>query len=388
MNTAGVVRRTGLRPLALRPAAPGAEPPRRRDAILSGLLVAAAVAEGVLRTDLVWPVAGTAVTVVALAALPWRRVHPLAVVAVATLGGTALALVQLAAGRTPTTLYTAVALILAAYALFRWGSGRAVLGGATLLVAGLAVSIGVQPAGLDDVLGGIAFLLLVAALGELRRHHVAARAHDLEQAGFQERTRIARDLHDTLAHTLSAIAVRAQAGQVAARREPAAAVDALAPIEHEARAALGELRAIVGAMRTSGDDALRRPAPGLDDLIALAGQDGAGSLEVSVRVADDVGALAPSVATALYRIAQEAVTNARRHADAASRVRVDVGRTSDAVTLRVHDDGVPPVARHTAGHGTVGMAERAALLGGRCTAGPDPDGGWTVTAALPTGAVR
>ncbi|WP_277212855.1 sensor histidine kinase [Isoptericola croceus] len=380
------MQRTGVRRLLDRGPAPGAAPPRRRDWLLGGALVTVAVLEGVLRTDVVWPAATVAVTVVALAALPWRRVHPLGLVALATLGGSALELSQLAAGHVPTTLYTAVALILAPYALFRWGSGRAIALGSVLLLGGFGVSALVPTGGTSDLLGGAAFLVLVAVLGELVRYRVAARSRDLDRARLHERARIARDLHDTLAHTLSAIAVRAQAGQVVATADPPAALDALRSVEQEARAALGEMRTIVGALRAEDDEPLRRPAPGLADLAALARPDGRHGPAVHVQVADDVGPVSATLATAVYRLAQEAVTNTRRHAATATQVQISLDRVEGSLLLRVHDDGPPVAAPPAAGHGLTGMAERAALLGGRCTAGPDPAGGWTVAATLPAGA--
>jgi signal transduction histidine kinase len=102
-------------------------------------------------------------------------------------------------------------------------------------------------------------------------------------------------------------------------------------------------------------------------------------------MADDVGPLAPTTTTAVFRMAQEAVTNARRHARGATAVDVTVERTDRAVLLRVHDDGTPAPQPGT-GYGVPGMVERATLLGGSCTAGPDPAGGWTVAATLPAAA--
>lgn len=364
-----------------RPQAPGAEGPRPRDGVLVAVLVTAALLEGTLRTDLVQPAVTVAVTAGALATLPWRRVHPLLVVAAATVPTSALELLQTATGRTPTTLGTAVALVLAPYALFRWGSGRAVAAGSVLLVGGFAVSIVVHRGGVVDALAGATFLALLALTGELRRSRLAARERERDRITVQERSRIARDLHDTLAHTLSGIAVRAQAGQIESGRAPEAAREALRSIEHEARDALTEMRSIVGTLRT--DDAPHhRPAPGLGDLASLADPAGSRPPVVDVRVAPDVEPVGATVATTVYRLAQESVTNARRHATGATRVEVAVGRAGGSVTLRVHDDGTPG-APSTTGHGLAGMAERAALLGGRCTAGPDPAGGWTVSATLP-----
>jgi signal transduction histidine kinase len=151
-------------------------------------------------------------------------------------------------------------------------------------------------------------------------------------------------------------------------------------IEEEASRTLDEMRTMVRVLRR--DDAVElAPAATVTDLQRLVSTGDSGPA-VTVRVDDAVGALAAPIASALYRIAQESVTNARRHARHATRVDVLLVATGDRVRLTVHDDGVPGSAS-AAGYGLTGMAERAALLGGICTAGPDPDGGWIVVADLP-----
>ncbi|AEG44103.1 sensor histidine kinase [Isoptericola variabilis] len=155
---------------------------------------------------------------------------------------------------------------------------------------------------------------------------------------------------------MTAIAVRAQAGQVAAA--PDAAVDALRVIEAEARRTLGEMRSLVHVLRD--DTWPGADLGGLDPLDAVAGLAAAGPPEVRVHVSDDLRPLEPATAAAVFRTAQEAVTNARRHARGASRVDVTVDRADGAVRLRVHDDGTPAGHPGT-GYGLPGMAERAAL---------------------------
>ncbi len=375
--------RSALRAAWERPAAPGAREPRRADWVLVGVLAAVAVAEGLLRDDLARPVAATAVTVVSLTVLPWRRTHPLAAIVPVTVVGGALELVQAASGDRTVGMVTAAALVLLPYALYRWGSGRAITLGSLVLAAGTTLSVVTGGGGVEDAVGGAVVLVLAMALGETARQRAAARERVVADARLRERERIARDLHDTVAHHVSAIAVRAQAGQVST--DAGAAVDALRVIETQARLTLGEMRSLVHVLR---DDPGAAPGlGGLDPLEALAGLGDAGPPAVHVHLPDEPGPLEPATATAVFRMAQEAVTNARRHARGATRVDVVLDRSDGAVRLDVHDDGAPS-PRPGTGYGLAGMAERAALLGGTCIAGPDPAGGWTVRATLPAGTPR
>ena len=192
---------------------------------------------------------------------------------------------------------------------------------------------------------------------------------------------MARELHDTVAHHVSAIAIQAQAGRTAASR-PDAAVDALGAIEEEASRTLAEMRAMVGALR-QGEEPELAPQRGVADIHRLARGAGEGP-RVDVELAGDLDGLRPSVDAALYRLAQESITNAVRHARHATRIDVRVTGDNDDVRLTVRDDGDGPSgADWSLGYGLVGMTERAMLLGGTLEAGPGADGGWTVNALLP-----
>jgi signal transduction histidine kinase len=193
-----------------------------------------------------------------------------------------------------------------------------------------------------------------------------------------ERERLARDLHDTVAHHVSAMAIRAQAGIATAASDPAAAIDALRIIDAEAARALDEMRGIVRILRAEEPMDLT-PGPRVADLEQLASRTGP---TVEVEVVGEADGLQPPVGAAIYRLAQEAVTNARRHARHATRIDVRVVVDENSVRLRVSDDGEPRPSG-APGYGLVGMTERAGLLGGTCAAGPDPDRGWIVTAELP-----
>jgi signal transduction histidine kinase len=207
----------------------------------------------------------------------------------------------------------------------------------------------------------------------------------MDQVKLLEREQLARELHDTVAHHVSAIAVRAQAGRVVAAADPDAALDALAVIEEEASRTLAEMRDMVGALRR-GTDADLAPQGGVADIGRLA--DGAGHRpDVQVELSGELDGLRPSVDAALYRLAQESITNAVRHARHVTRIVVSVRGDADRVRLTVDDDGDTSAhdPRSSSGFGLIGMAERAKLLGGSLEAGPnrDRDRGWTVQAVLP-----
>jgi signal transduction histidine kinase len=364
---------------------PGAAPAGRRDVALVVACAVLVVAEGLLRPQLPYRWPSVALALVLLPVLLVRRTHPLAAVVAVFVPLTAASMVTRHA---MPDLGSGAYVLLVVHALARWGSGREIAAGAplVLLQAGLA---GLSPgATTGDVVGGTAVLSAVLALGAAARSSARARARALEQAELLERERLARDLHDTVAHHMSAVVVRAQAGLAAAPGDPDAATDALRVVEAEASRALAEMRGLVRTLRRD-EPAELQPGARPVDVLALA-DDGQPGPRVDVRVEGDLDGVAPAVGAAVFRIAQESVTNARRHARNATRVQVRVGTDGRTVQVDVRDDGAPAGALrgHAPGHGLVGMAERARLLGGRCEAGPDPAGGWRVTATLPRDGVR
>ena len=186
----------------------------------------------------------------------------------------------------------------------------------------------------------------------------------------------------SVAQHVSAMVIRAQAGRVVAESRPVAAVEALEIIEAEGSRTLAEMRTMVGALR-GGDDAELAPLGGIADIERLARSVG-DQPSVRVSISGVPADLATSVDTARYRIAQEAITNAMRHARHASHIVVRVTGQDGRVSLTVRDDGDQvSTAWAPGGFGIVGMTERAALLGGSLQAGPDPDRGWVVEAMLP-----
>lgn len=348
-------------------------PPRRvwRDWALIALVALAAVAEGILRTDLPYPLLSVVAVLAVLPTVLWRRVHPLWMVLIALVPVDLVLPVSL--------LYAGMFVLVMVYALIRWGSGRDLVIGSAAIVATLALTVA-RGGGLDEIVGGTALLLATVLLGAVVRSRAGAQQRQIDQIRVLEREQLARDLHDTVAHHVSAIAIRAQAGLAVAGIDPQAALDALTVIEAEAGRTLGELRSIVRVLRHD-DVAELTPSPQLGDIESLAGVR-PGGIEVAVTIEGDAGTIPPPVAAALFRIAQESVTNALRHARALAHITVRVDSDARGVRLRVTNDGDIPLAS-APGFGIIGMAERAALLGGACSAGPLGDGGWFVSAELP-----
>ena len=364
-------------------------PPARvgRDWVLLGAVVVAALLEGVLRDDLPLRVPSTLLCVGLAPTLLWRRTHPLVMVAVA-FGTSAVVDVALLLADAPTIeMVSLIYFLVLPYALFRWGSGREVVLGVAIILVPATMALLVNWTGLGDAIGGAAVLLTSMALGYAVRTEHGARERRFAQAKADERAQLARELHDTVAHHVSAIAIQAQAGRALAATSPEASIDALAVIEGEASRTLAEMRAMVRMLRNQ-EPADFAPQPGLADLERLAGGSPAGP-RVGVTLSGDLDGLPTAVDVAVVRIAREAVTNALRHARNATQVDVRVHGNGATVRLTVSDDGDPVVRPAAgAGYGLTGMVERATLLGGDCTAGPGPDRGWSVTATLPREVAR
>jgi signal transduction histidine kinase len=347
-----------------------------------GLLVAGAILEGLLRPR----VPDRALTVIVAAGLMppllLRRTRP-RLTALMVFG--AIGVSSLAAGTHIPDLDVTAAALLVPFSLTRWGTAGDIAVGAVAVAGGVTSAQLVGSDGLGDLPAGFGVLSAALAIGAALRFRAAARRRELDQAALLERERLARDLHDTVAHHVSAIAVRAQAGLATAHAHPGAATDALHVIAAEASRTLAEMRGMVHLLRHEG----RTGEPGIADLASLA-RPGVGGPAVDVEVLGDIAGVPPPVSTAIFRLAQESVTNARRHARRATRIEVRVAADDREVQLRVLDDGAVDEPRPDAapGYGILGMRERARLLGGTCEAGPSPRRGWLVTAVLPrTGTV-
>jgi signal transduction histidine kinase len=241
-------------------------------------------------------------------------------------------------------------------------------------VARLALLLAALAAG-DARRGRLA--LMQAAAEEDRREREAATRHRFDE----ERLRLAHELHDTIAHTLVAINVRAAAaGHLQHSREEGSA--ALEEIKRSSAGALAELRSSLKILRPAGDEAPMRPAQSLADLQELVdGVAGAG-VEFELQIGTIPRELPAAIGHATYRIVQESLTNVLRHSHAGHAV-VTVSVARDTLTVEIRDDGNTAASAAAPGHGLRGMAERATALGGHCEADIAPGGGWRVRASLP-----
>jgi signal transduction histidine kinase len=228
-----------------------------------------------------------------------------------------------------------------------------------------------------------------AWLAEVRERLARAEADREREAARrveQERLRIARELHDVMAHTISVITVQAGVAADVLADAPGEAREALGTIRAASREAMAELQATVGVLRADeGPAAPRAPAPGLDQLDGLLEAARGGGLRVEAAVAGESRPLPPAVELTAYRILQESLTNVVRHARATT-ASVTLRYEPDALVVQVDDDGHGPSAVPAggrAGYGLPGMSERAAAVGGRLEAGPAPGGGFRVRALLP-----
>ena len=367
------------RTLLAEPRVPNA--PRRvwRDWLLVGVLVPTAVLEGLFRDDVVWRPLAIVLAVSLAFTLLWRRTYPL--MAALVFGCfVVLDVVALAMSALPIGLYTMAYALILAYSLARGGAGRELVIGLTMMLLAAGMGLAADFTGIGEAVGGILFLLFPFELGIAVRYLSSTRLRELDQVKLRERAQLARELHDTVGHHVSAIAIRAQAGQLLASTQPNAAVDALAVIEREASQALAEMRVVVGGLR-DGESAPLTPQPRVAELEQLASDDGP---DVRINRSGDLDDLTPAMDTAIYRIAQESVTNAVRHGAHVTRIDVGVVGDTDRVHVTVTDDGDANVnGRGVDGFGLVGMAERATILGGTLDAGPQPGRGWRVHAVLP-----
>ena len=349
---------------------------------------------------------GTAATGLILAQtlpLAWRRRHPLAVSLVTGLATAGYGLAPYPDLAMPVPVGGLVGM----YSVAAWGSRRAALvaGGVAAAVVAVVMSLPRTDADLVDaafaslglagawVLGDRARVqrALAAELSDRAVRLEREREGEARRAVASERARIARELHDVVAHHVSMMVVQAEAGPLAVERDPARAAGAFEAIAATGRQALVEMRRLLGVLRGDGQAPSLAPQPGLDQVPSLVEQVGRAGLEVELVVEGEKAPLPAGVELSAYRIVQEALTNAVRHAGP-GRARVLVRYGERDLELTVRDEGGgggaapaggPPTR---SGQGLVGMRERVSLFGGELHAGPGPDGGFTVAARLPLGA--
>lgn len=379
--------------------------PRFSPRLVDAAVVAGVALPGVLGLAVLWVVSDQPTTDLPLAApvlavqagaLWWRRRWPLGVLAVT------LAALLAAQGLGDVNASPFVGVHAAAYALGAYGGRRAAVAGlagigAAALLDVAVVELALAPASYRAV--GPSFALAAVAWGIGRYVHVrrdyldtlVAYAHQLEherdekvhRAVLEERRRIARELHDQVAHHLGVVALQTGAARVWMERDTARAGEAMASAEEAVRAALTTMPAILEALRADGAAEDLAPQPTLADLDELAARVSETGLTVDLRVETDVTALAATVQGTAYRIVQEALTNTMKHAGA-GRATVHLHVADDRLEVEVSDDGRGHGgAGDGAGLGLVGMGERVDLLGGTLETGPREGGGFVVRASLP-----
>ncbi|HEY0933003.1 MAG TPA: histidine kinase [Trebonia sp.] len=219
----------------------------------------------------------------------------------------------------------------------------------------------------------------LAWMDERARRLAVERDQQAAIAAAAERTRIARELHDIVSHSLSVVITLADAAAVVSRSDPGR--EAMADVSEAGRQALSDMRAMLGVLRTDDPPADLAPQPGIGQLEALVERVRATGLEVDLAFEGTPFPFGAAAGLSAYRIVQEALTNTMRHARA-RQARVTIRYDAPWVRVRVVDDGTAAAARGIQGHGIDGMGERAALHDGTVTAGPAPDGGWLVSAVL------
>jgi signal transduction histidine kinase len=359
------------------------------DAALAAVVAAVTVASVVVtdRDEAGAPLTGWGVALLVAQVVPlvWRRRAPLAVLVVVAGAGLAYGVAELP---DPAIMFApAVALYTVAASRPRSVTipvavAAGLLGTATIVatadsdVADVAVNyfVGITAWVVGDT---------VRTQREQAARAEAQRAGDARRAVAEERVRIARDLHDVVAHHLSVIVVQSEAAQEVLDARPDQAGAAMGRVADTARTALAELRRVLGVLRSEADGgAARAPQPdlaGVDDLVAAVRQAG---LTVDVRTEGPARPVTGVVGLTAYRVVQEALTNVLRHA-AARRAEVALSFGDDALVVTVSDDGRGPAGGDGGGHGIAGMRERVAIAGGSLDAGPRDGGGFAVRARLP-----
>ena len=289
----------------------------------------------------------------------------------------------------PSSASYGVAWMCSMYALAAWASRRLFVVGLAVLAVPtyVAAAFGRGPSGELEftTIALIVVILVRRVLGDReRRAQMAERERDLaaREAVVEERARIARELHDVIAHNVSMMVVQAGAERRVVDGANGSTREVLTTIEQIGRSALTEMRRLVGMLRSDADEPLA-PQPGLADVPTLVAQVREAGLPVELRVEGERRELPVGIELSAYRIVQEALTNALKHAGDAS-ARVSIRYCADSLELEIVDDGAGGEGRSdSSGHGLVGMRERVALFGGRFDASRSPGGGFVVRATLP-----
>ena len=330
--------------------------------------------------------------------IAWRRTAPMAVLVVTVV--TAIAYEAMGFVSAPAALGALIAL----YTVVAHSDRRRSFYGAGIAAVGIVVVLLTARWGSDP--NGIALNLIVfltawlvgdnvrtrrqrlAALEERAERAEQTRTAEAQRAVAEERTHIARELHDVVAHSLSVIIVQAGAARRVIEKEPVRAVGALVAIETTGREAMNEMRRLLTVLRTDGESPGPRPQPTLTGLADLVDECRSAGLATEVTVTGNERELPPGVALTAYRIVQEALTNSLKHAGPGAAAIVRVHYDACEVDVEVTDDGRGASSQNLGtGHGLIGMQERVDMCGGALTSGASPGGGFQVRAVLPLDAI-
>jgi signal transduction histidine kinase len=368
--------------------------PRLVDGIPAFLLGLLAVTQTVAQRHS--PALLSVLAILMVAPIVVRRAHPVAAFAWSAAVG---AVVVLIPGSKPNSADLAILILI--YTVAKYGSRRASLPALAVCVGGSIVGALMWIPGIDgSALTSILFIgpaVISWVLGDSMRYRRAYllaledRAARLEAerdaqakvAAAAERARIARELHDVIAHNVSVMVVQADGAGYALQHEPDRTRQALAAIAQTGRDALTEMRRLLGVLRDGDEGAHLAPQPGLAQLRELVDQARLAGMSVSLTVDGEPRPLPEGAELAAYRVVQESLTNTRKHAGLAVAASVTLRFQPGCLVLRVTDNGRGAAAAGGAGHGLAGMRERIAMYGGTMEAGPMPDGGFQVTAWLP-----
>ena len=344
-------------------------------------LAAAGLLEGLFRPDVGWRPIVVSVAVIAPVVVPWARAHPLAATII-VFGSYGILHVDMLVAGVDRVIVNVFTLLVVTHVLVRWGSGRHIAIGLAVAAVCWTVAWSIPWSDFTGTIFKIVVISIPMMTGAIARHIAELRHQRNQESRFKERHQIARELHDTIAHRMSAIAIQAQAGKALAESNPDAVLETLETIEDAASSSLQEMRQIVGVLRDS--DATIESLHAVADIERIANSN-SGEPRVSVQIEGDLNDLGASVEAGLFRVAQESITNARRYARRASLISVHINGSEDAVHMTVADDGDPMRGRsHVgSGYGIIGMTERVALLGGKLRADRGSDGCWVVDALIP-----
>ncbi|MBM7857466.1 sensor histidine kinase [Lentzea nigeriaca] len=376
------------------------------DSLIAGLLLLFDMAVAVSAVDRgVSFSAYLAVTLLMLGPLPFRRYHPLGTSYLILAGGFLQLFTHGGEGGIPVRM-SDFALAIALYTLVAYIGRKSALIYSGWLLAGTLLWAVFRIAEIQAVF--LVFMVFVIfgfswAMGEFIGARRAYQS-ELEQrlklleterdqqakiAVGEERSRIARELHDVVAHSVSVMIVHADGAAYTIRTQPEVAENAVRTIAETGRLALTEMRRLLGVLRSEDAETQWAPQPDARGVVELAENTRAAGVPVRLEITGDVDDLPAGVGLSIYRIVQEALTNTIKHAGAGTTALVRLARTPEELRLEVIDNGFGTphdVVKVSGGNGLIGMRERAAVLGGEFEAGPNPGGGWRVRASFPLAA--